>query len=334
MLLAVRFERAVDRSDKQRGMRPRRLREILDDAGNAVVAFDQQHVARLHDVAQMLGIARRKRFEPDSFVLKISGNQLSDRVEHEAHDRSPSGSFWPLFCPLYLRHKRFQFSSCALTAKIKTFTMRRCRDACDGASSRDVLVLGPCPAWQSSGNHDMRFSRRDFLAASAAAMASRAAARAVSGAAAEGCRHRRGRRGRGRHRRGAAGAGGESQGCDRRGVQPDRRPLLDRHRTFGVPFDRGARWLYSRSQSVSRGSHERAMDVYAAPHAQKIRIGRRNARAGETEEFLASLVRANRAIGDPKRRADVARLTRCRRIWETGPGRWSSRSALRPRPRI
>jgi hypothetical protein len=48
------------------------------------------------------------------------------------------------------------------------------------------------------------------------------------------------------------------------------------------------------------------MDVYAAPHAQKIRIGRRNARAGETEEFLASLVRANRAIGDPGRRADVA----------------------------
>ena len=40
---------------------------------------------------------------------------------------------------------------------------------------------------------------------------------------------------------------------------------------------------------------------------QKIRIGRRNARAGETEEFLAALVRANRAIDEASRgRADVA----------------------------
>jgi monoamine oxidase len=40
---------------------------------------------------------------------------------------------------------------------------------------------------------------------------------------------------------------------------------------------------------------------------QKVRIGRRNARAGETEEFLAALVRANRAIEDASRgRADVA----------------------------
>ena len=77
--------------------------------------------------------------------------------------------------------------------------------------------------------------------------------------------------------------------------------------TFGVPFDRGARWLYAQNANpVARLARSVAMDVYAAPQAQKIRIGRRNARAGETEDFLASLVRTNRAIGDPNRKADVA----------------------------
>src|SRR5258708_2241160 len=49
------------------------------------------------------------------------------------------------------------------------------------------------------------------------------------------------------------------------------------------------------------------LDISPAPLGQKIRIGRRNARAGETEEFLAALVRANRAIDDASRgRADVS----------------------------
>ena len=42
----------ADAADKQRGMRPGRLRQILDDAGNVIVAFDQQHVARLQGGAQ------------------------------------------------------------------------------------------------------------------------------------------------------------------------------------------------------------------------------------------------------------------------------------------
>jgi monoamine oxidase len=79
--------------------------------------------------------------------------------------------------------------------------------------------------------------------------------------------------------------------------------------TFGVPFDRGARWLYAQSANpVAKLARSVAMDVYAAPQAQKIRIGRRNARAGETEDFLATLVRTNRALGDPGRKADVAAL--------------------------
>jgi hypothetical protein len=43
------------------------------------------------------------------------------------------------------------------------------------------------------------------------------------------------------------------------------------------------------------------LDVLPAPSGQKMRIGRRNARAGETEEFLAALVRANRAIDEAAR---------------------------------
>src|SRR5216684_2380428 len=49
------------------------------------------------------------------------------------------------------------------------------------------------------------------------------------------------------------------------------------------------------------------LETYPAPPGQKIRVGRRNARAGEIEYFLAALVRANRAIDDASRgKADVA----------------------------
>ncbi len=79
--------------------------------------------------------------------------------------------------------------------------------------------------------------------------------------------------------------------------------------TFGIPFDRGAHWLYSQdSNPVARLARSVAMEIYAAPQSQKIRIGRRNARSGEVEDYLASLVRANRAIQDPNRRSDAAAL--------------------------
>src|ERR1700676_2546727 len=78
--------------------------------------------------------------------------------------------------------------------------------------------------------------------------------------------------------------------------------------TFDVPFDRGARWMHNPDTNpmirLGRGA---GLDISAAPMGQKIRIGRRNARAGETEEFLAALVRANRALDDASRgKADVA----------------------------
>jgi monoamine oxidase len=68
---------------------------------------------------------------------------------------------------------------------------------------------------------------------------------------------------------------------------------------FDTPFDRGARWLYGADSSplakLARGA---GVDMYPAPRGQRMRIGRRNARAGEMEDFLATLVRANRAMGD------------------------------------
>src|SRR6266404_194508 len=78
--------------------------------------------------------------------------------------------------------------------------------------------------------------------------------------------------------------------------------------TFDMPFDRGARWMHNPDTNpMIRLGRNTGLDISAAPPGQKIRIGRRNARAGETEQFLAALVRANRAIDDASRgRADVS----------------------------
>ena len=78
--------------------------------------------------------------------------------------------------------------------------------------------------------------------------------------------------------------------------------------TFGLPFDRGARWMYNPdSNPMIRLARAAGLEVVPAPPGQKIRIGRRNARPGETEDLLATLVRANRAIDDASRgRIDAA----------------------------
>jgi monoamine oxidase len=69
--------------------------------------------------------------------------------------------------------------------------------------------------------------------------------------------------------------------------------------TFDVPFDRGARWLHNPDTNpMIKLARNARLDIASAPPGQKIRIGRRYARAGETEEFLAALVRANRGIDD------------------------------------
>ncbi len=72
--------------------------------------------------------------------------------------------------------------------------------------------------------------------------------------------------------------------------------------TFDVPFDRGARWIHNPDANpMIRLARAAGLQIAAAPLGQKIRIGRRNARAGETEDFLATLVRANRAIDEASR---------------------------------
>jgi monoamine oxidase len=72
--------------------------------------------------------------------------------------------------------------------------------------------------------------------------------------------------------------------------------------TFAVPFDRGARWLHSPdTNSIIKLARAAGLEIATAPSGQKIRIGRRYARAGETEEFLATLVKANRGIDEAAR---------------------------------
>jgi monoamine oxidase len=81
--------------------------------------------------------------------------------------------------------------------------------------------------------------------------------------------------------------------------------------TFDLPFDRGARWIHNPDTNpMIKLARSAGLEVGPAPLGQKIRIGRRNARAGEVEELLATLVRANRAIDDASRgKLDMACAT-------------------------
>src|ERR1700694_2114006 len=91
--------------------------------------------------------------------------------------------------------------------------------------------------------------------------------------------------------------------------------------TFEVPFDRGARWMHNPDTNpMIRLARNAGLDVFAAPLGQKIRIGRRNARAGGTEEFLAALVRAHRTIDEASRgKADVS----CASVLPKALGDWA-----------
>jgi monoamine oxidase len=159
---------------------------------------------------------------------------------------------------------------------------------------------------QVIGNHDMTMTRRRFLSASAAiatipafgagaAPAPRDADIVVIGA-------------------GAAGiaAARRIMAANRRVIVVEAasrvggRCITD-SLTFDAPFDRGARWLHNPDTNplIKLG---RSVGVEVSPTSlgQKIRVGRRYARAGETEEFLATLVRSNRAIDEASRRLDVS----------------------------
>src|SRR5262245_6334802 len=63
--------------------------------------------------------------------------------------------------------------------------------------------------------------------------------------------------------------------------------------TFGAPFDTGAHWMHTPDLNpLAKLAARTGLDIYPAPPGQKVRIGRRNAREGELEEFFAVMVRA------------------------------------------
>jgi monoamine oxidase len=151
-----------------------------------------------------------------------------------------------------------------------------------------------------------RLSRRSFLAASAALAVARPAAGAVTRASSEVDVV-------------IIGAGAAGIAAARRLSAAGRKFVvleaadhiggrcITETRTFGVPYDRGAHWIYAPDLNpLSKLTPRRGIEVYPAPASQKVKIGRRYAREGELEDFLALQVRANRAITDAARRADVA----------------------------
>src|SRR5579871_2810515 len=152
----------------------------------------------------------------------------------------------------------------------------------------------PCKAF---GNHAMTITRRGFLSASAALAALPASLAAaplpreadivVIGAGAAGIAAAR--------RIAAAGRKAIVLEADSR---IGGRCVTD-GTSFEVPFDRGARWLHNPdSNPLLKLGRAAGLDVAPVTVGQKIRIGRRFARPGETEELLAILVRANRAIDE------------------------------------
>ena len=150
----------------------------------------------------------------------------------------------------------------------------------------------------------MTMTRRDFLTASAAFAATPVlyGQRCGSATAARG-RHCRDRRRRRRHCRSAANHGGQPQGVVVEAASQIGGRCVTDSTSFEVPFDRGARWMHNPDTNpIIKLARAAGLEIVTAPSGQKIRIGRRNARAGETEDFLATLVRANRAIDDGSRR--------------------------------
>jgi monoamine oxidase len=138
-----------------------------------------------------------------------------------------------------------------------------------------------------------RLTRRSFLAATATAVAAPALAQAPASGDIDVV---------------IIGAGAAGIAAARRLMAAGRRVTLieaaDRvggrcftdTRTFGVPYDRGAHWIRQLDVNpVAKLARTAGLDVYAAP-GQKLRMGRRNAREGEFEDFLAALVRAAAAI--------------------------------------
>ena len=79
-------------------------------------------------------------------------------------------------------------------------------------------------------------------------------------------------------------------------------------RIFGMPYDLGAHWIHNPdSNPLHRLAPKAGLDLYPAPRGQTVRVGPRNARDAELENFLSLLVRSHRAVADAGRaKTDVA----------------------------
>ena len=78
-------------------------------------------------------------------------------------------------------------------------------------------------------------------------------------------------------------------------------------RSFGVPFDRGAHRIHLPDVNpLTKLASRTGLEIYPAPAGQRLRIGRRNARENEIEDFVSATVRAERTIGEAARgRIDI-----------------------------
>jgi len=73
-------------------------------------------------------------------------------------------------------------------------------------------------------------------------------------------------------------------------------------RTFRIPYERGARYIYMPDiNPLAKLASKAGLDVYPAPPGQRLRVGLRNAREGEMEDFLVQLLRCNHSISDATR---------------------------------
>ncbi len=79
-------------------------------------------------------------------------------------------------------------------------------------------------------------------------------------------------------------------------------------RIFGMPYDLGAHWIHNPDRNpLNKLAPKAGLDIYPAPRGQTVRVGPRNARDAELENFLAALMRSHRAVADASRaKADVA----------------------------
>ena len=165
-----------------------------------------------------------------------------------------------------------------------------------------------------------RMSRRSFLAGSATAVAAAPVLGAVPASGTVDVV--------------VVGAGAAGIAAARRIVQAGRRFALveanDRVggrcvtdlQTFGVPYDRGAHWIHTPDANpLAKLAPKAGVDIYPAPPGQRLRIGRRNAREGELEDYLAAVVRTNRSIAEAARgKSDMS----CAQALPRDLGEWRS----------